>query len=529
MKSLKYIFEQPFILLMLCLTPSLAAVWLVPGFATQDGPAHLYNAQILAGSGDPNSPYASIYAVRWQPLPNWAGHLLYLGLYQVFSPQNAERAAASLTLILLAAGTLWLRLCVAGHEGLLTATVFASLIGLNVTWLFGFTGFLLGASLLPITLAVWWSGCNRLSTGRSLAVSLLLVVGYFCHPVPLGLTAFSLALLAWFHGDRSVRARTLVSMIPLLPLAMLYKSLTIAGGPMQPEWAHLTSLFSPQGWVAQLGWVDPISLAGKVFRPFSATSSVLNALIAPLLWLSLGLICITCVTIHTKPSGRRGFGVIGVILLIAGIVGPDTLGTSHGHYLPQRIVLLGLVALVPWLRFEATGKVALIGRIAVGFALFMQTLFVWDYAVESHRTAGQMFQAESRIGRDRRVAAILLDIRGRFRANPLLHADCLVGVGTGNIVWGDYETAHYYFPVQLREPLQSPSAAELEAIARTENPERRAELTEAFLKRYKNAIDVVVLWGTDPRVEAILARERFITDLDERGMVHVWRRGNVTD
>src|SRR4051794_40398089 len=37
---------------LLALLPSLSAIWMVPWMVTQDGPAHLYNASIIAHSGD---------------------------------------------------------------------------------------------------------------------------------------------------------------------------------------------------------------------------------------------------------------------------------------------------------------------------------------------------------------------------------------------------------------------------------------------------------------------------------------------
>ena len=40
------------LILLLALSPALAAIWLTPSFMTQDGPAHLYNAQILNASFD---------------------------------------------------------------------------------------------------------------------------------------------------------------------------------------------------------------------------------------------------------------------------------------------------------------------------------------------------------------------------------------------------------------------------------------------------------------------------------------------
>jgi len=45
----------------------------------------------------------------------------------------------------------------------------------------------------------------------------------------------------------------------------------------------------------------------------------------------------------------------------------------------------------------------------------------------------------------------------RFRSNPLLHADNLLGIGTGNIIWNNYETRYYYFPVQFRPEVARPT------------------------------------------------------------------------
>ena len=59
-------------ILVVALTPALAAVWTVPWFVTQDGSAHVYNAQILARSGDPGSPFRDVYTIQWRPIPNWA-------------------------------------------------------------------------------------------------------------------------------------------------------------------------------------------------------------------------------------------------------------------------------------------------------------------------------------------------------------------------------------------------------------------------------------------------------------------------
>jgi hypothetical protein len=522
-------FRYPLALLV-ALLPAIAGIWSVPCFLTQDGPAHLYNAEILSLSFDPNSPYRTAYTVHWDPLPNWAGHLLFLGLNAAMPPWAAERTATTLTLIALAAATAWLRVRVVGDRGAVTTAVFAALIGLNVTWLLGFTSFLLGASLFPLTLGVWWGGREQLSRRRALVLAGLIVLGYFCHPISLGLTAVGLVTLAGLTPGGNRRRRlgiTLLTLAPLLPLGWIYRGLTRAGGPMRPEWVHFTNPFSLDSWQEQLRWVDPISLAAKVYRPFGSAPSVWNGVTAPAVWITFALIALTLATLRDDQRNRslRGWAVLAVALVFGGVFGPDTLGLNHGHYLQQRVFLLGLVALIPWLRLDGPGRLDRIGRAGLVIALIFQTLFVWDYGRECTRTAGRFLTVAPHVGRGQREATVLIDVRGRFRANPLLHVDCLLGVGTGNIIWANYETNYYYFPVQRRDPEHTPSALDLEALAMLGGPtaSERAPKWSDLLDRFAPVIDVVVIYGSDPEIEAITGRWFVREFRSDDGVVQVWK------
>lgn len=523
--------------LALALAPALAAVWLVPGFVTQDGPAHLYNAHILSESFDPSSPFRAYYEVRLDPLPNWAGHLLLAGVMAFASPWTADRVAMTVTLAGFAGAVLWLRVRVAGREGSTTAAILAALLGLNVVWLFGFTSFLLGACLFPITLGVWWGGRARFGPGRAAALAGLVVLGYLCHLVALGLTAVGVAVLAAATPTtgRGLRARsiwTAVGLAPLLPLAVVYRGLTRDGGPMAPEWGHLADPLSPASWAAQLGWADPISLGGKLVLPFVPGLARWHALFTPMLWFTAGLALLVLATVRGAGgrgigaivgSGRRGWVFLAALLILGGTVGPDSLGTSHGHYLPQRVALLGLAALVPVLDLASPSRTRRAGTAALAFALAVQSGLVWDYARESDRTAGLLASARDAVGTGRRVATLLVDIRGRWRANPLLHADNLLGVGTGNVIWSNYETSHYYFPIQFRPDLARPPAADLEAVAiRDDDPDARAAMWAELMGRSADAVDVLVVWGRDPRLDAL--NDRWFEPVAERGPVRVFRR-----
>ena len=68
--------------------------------------------------------------------------------------------------------------------------------GDELPWLLGFTSFLLGACLFPVTLGVWWAGRDSLGSSHASRSGSSCVLGYFCHLVSLGLTVLALGVLA---------------------------------------------------------------------------------------------------------------------------------------------------------------------------------------------------------------------------------------------------------------------------------------------------------------------------------------------
>jgi len=516
------------------LAPALAAIWGVSLFVTQDGPAHLYNAHILHRSLSADSPFRPFYTVRWEPLPNWAGHLATMGLVSILPARQANRVVLSVTLVGFVASIAWLRLRVAGWRGMPLASCLATLLSLNMTWLFGFTSFLLGACLFAITLGVWWGGRERPRIGRAAFLAVLLVCGYFAHLVSLGLTVVGLTILtALTPGERRLAraGMTAASLIPLVPLGLFYLRLSGRGGPLLADWEHRVSLFSIRSWVDRLGWVDPISLASRLSLPFLESKSWAFGMLAPVV-LSAAAMAILVASTLWRARGdrahslreRRGWLALAALLLLGGLAGPDSLGTGHGHYLPQRLSLLGLVALVPALDLDLRRTAGRAAGVLLAGAIVLQSAFVWDYALTSTRTVGGLMRARAAVGHRQRVAVHSTGIGGRFRANPLLHAGNLFGIGTGNVIWNNYETAHYYFPVQRAGGIEGPSPIELEWVALHDDPrdaEERAERWHEILRRHHPEIDRLVVWDTDPELDAISAR--FFLTVFQDGRVRVMR------
>jgi hypothetical protein len=534
--------------LIAALAPALAAIWSVPWFVTQDGPAHAYNAEILAssvgsaGEFDGLSPWHNVFTVRWQPIPNWAGSLTLAALIAYLPGWLADRVMTSLTLAGFALSILWLRWRVAGGRGLCVAALLAAILAMNMAWLYGFSSFMLGACLFPITLAVWWPVRDRLSLGRLTRLATLLTVGYFCHLVSLGLTALALVVLAVTapvdrEGESPWRQRfarlalTCTSMIPVALLGLCYLRIATRRAPMRPLWTNLADHWSPRAWMARLEWADPLSLAIRDGLPFTNREGWPFVVFAPVIWVGIALLLWAFMTMRLgmksrRVSDRRGWYLLAAILIIGGIAGPDSLGEAHGDYLPQRIVLLGLVALVPIFDVELLSWSGRSVTAALAAALAFQSAIVWDYALYSDQTAGQIIRARGAVDHGQRVVAVLASTRSRFRANPLLHAVNWLGVGTGNVIWNNYETLHYYFPVQFEPGLDRPRPDDLEWVSIHEDPTEAGERSrtwEKILSQHADSIDVVVAWKNDRALDTVTAR--WFDLVEHRGDVQIYRRG----
>ncbi len=432
------------------------------------------------------------------------------------------------TLVAFSAAILWLRWVVAGERGVEAAAILAVILGLNVTWLLGFTSFLIGATVAPITLAIWWLNRDRAGPASSAGLAALLILGYFCHPISLGLTVAGLGILAIFTPGESWRPRflwTVLSGLPLVPLGLAYRSLTRSGGGLEPVWAHWSTL-TLQGLVSQLGWVDPLSLAAKSTSPFKLAEGFVPAvLLAPVLWALLGLGLLAGRTWNSRVPERRGWFILATCLILAGVAAPDTLGVKHGHFLPQRIVLLGLIAIVPWIDFRANSWSNRLGIGALAFSLVSQSMFVWDYAATCQTQIRPFLLIQDAFRPGDRSGTLLNAIRGRFRANPLLHADCLIAASTSTVSWTNYETAQYYFPVKVRPGIDHPIATDFEVVAILDEPgdaAHRADLWDDLLRRHGPQIDQIIEWQDDPTLDETTRRNYRLTT--EIGQLRLWRR-----
>lgn len=530
------------LMVLLLLAPALAAIWTIPWFTTQDGLAHLYNATILVDSLHGGSIFGDSYEVHWDPLPNWGGHVTLLSLLTIVPPRTADRIMTSLTLVGVGLAVAWLRGRAASDSGTPSriAIALAAVSAMSFSWLMGFASFQLGVCLFAVTLGVWWPYRDELRPGRMAALAGLLTTGYFCHLVSAGLTVFAMGFLAATAPapDRTVfwrmRVRRLaVCFAPLTVLVIVYLRLAQQGGSMAPRFARPGDMLTLSGWVGRIGWVDPVSFAIKNILPFTERTGAAFLAFSPFVWLAGSALLLILAAIcyrtsdGTSVGDRRAWLGLSAALLAAGVFGPDSMGTGHGDYLPQRITLLALVSIVPAIGPSSRSPLGRLGGGAIFVALAMQAVSVWDYAVHAQKTVAPITESAPQVGRGVRIVGLLGDLRTRFRINPVLHAPDWLGVVGGNVVWNNYETRHYYFPVQFKPGLVRPDSIKLEDIALAVPP-RRGEgvsLWEGELSRAHDAVDVVVAWRSYPELDAVTAR--WFEPAERLGDVTIWRRRDV--
>jgi hypothetical protein len=448
-------------------TPIVAAIWSHPWFVTQDGPIYLYNSHIILESLKSNNPFREYYWVRPVPVPYWGAYLFLTALMSVVPERIADHLMVTITSVGLMTCILWLSWKVAGWDGMALVAPFAVILSLNILWLSGLYNFIFGAGCYLITLGVWWSSRDDLGLKRALQMAVLLIANFLCHPVSLGVTVFALIALSAATPGAEWRRRagwTLVSIVPLVPLIFLYRSMMQAAAAIHPRWMNLADPLSARQWLTYSRRVNILSLIDQ--EPnllFSHTVSSWSHLPAVTTWTIVGLILLSLSSVIGRQNERsaagnttRGWVLVSAALILCGLFGPDDVGEAHGGFLRERILLLGLATVVPILKPRLTrarpgSLVAAVGFGALLIAAYLQLAAVRSYAQTSNRLAGEFMQAKPYVGTGQRVAVLIVEPETNYEPKPLLHLPELFGIDSGNVIWNNYGPGLYYFPVRFRD------------------------------------------------------------------------------
>jgi hypothetical protein len=529
--------------------PVLVAIWFIPWFVSQDGPIYLYNAHILSSLSRGGAFYESAYRVRDSFISYMATFRLLSWLMAVISPRAADRLIMTLASIGFACSIIWARWRVRGWDSMTMIIPLVMVISFSKLWLYGLYGFLLGASLFPIALGLWWHWRERLSLKRASILAVLIFLSYLFHVISAGLIIFALLVLAVTTPGLDRRRRSLWTLGAVLPtvLCAIKFSLLAPGARSEPlRWIGLNEPFSPVAWIKYLQSADFISISFKsIFAgivamptdfPFIDKPANSYAILSPLHWMAIGflLVCLAMMRGRTKglrllESKFRGWVVIAVVLVAAGLFGPS--GFGQGSLLRERFLLLGVISIVPLIKVDGRQGAARLGGLLLLGAVLIQTAFIYDYALRASRIAGEVMSAGSHIGAEGRLGMIVPDAQTHYLLNPLPNIVCQLGLERDNIVWNNYGPAYYYFPISfsgnegserwqqidlLNKTLWSGNAQPIAAL----NPQVWANTFGPLM----TDTDTLVVWGRAPWLDSIDASVFGFQEQFESSNLRVMRR-----
>src|SRR4051812_45451002 len=157
----------------------LVPIWGAKYFPSQDGPAHLENAQLLLKwmRGDAGA-WRQYYFINPKPVPNWLGHLALAGLMAVVKPLIAEKILLSAYVVMLACG---MRYALRAIDARAQSLALAALpLTYHALLHMGFYNFSFGVAVYLFALGYWIRHREDL-TGKTVPLAGLVMLTYFTH------------------------------------------------------------------------------------------------------------------------------------------------------------------------------------------------------------------------------------------------------------------------------------------------------------------------------------------------------------
>jgi hypothetical protein len=449
-RARRWLLEHGELMAFWCLAAlNVAPVWAFTYLPTQDGPAHLENAQILRDYGSSTVGYEQVFELRGEPLPNLTSHVLLAGMMYALPALVAEKLLVSLY-ILGFAGAYRFFLGVFGPGCRPLAWLGLLFVYNRCLWM-GFYNYCL--SLIPLWivlgLCLRWRG--RLDPVRAVALMMLFTLAYFTHLLGFLVAAAGALLIALVVPPRRWLAPALVG-AAALPAACLTLDYLVHTGFLESP-AAMNVVHGPLARVVGAKGIDfgreLAALDAEIFAHH--TRSTLLALVLHVYFALLSGI---------GWYSRRGwqdadpgwlFPALFSLLLLAGFVlVPDGLGSAHGGFLKMRLAPLPLLVWLACLREPAALQPRLLIRGATVILLAVNLWLVAGTIDAGNAELADYTAGSDALGRGHRFFAIRNQPQPPLRVDHLAHAQHYYSLDTGNMCLDNYEADRAHFPVKYR-------------------------------------------------------------------------------
>lgn len=517
-------------------------IWAVDYFINQDGSGHVYSASLMTELLRGNPAVSEVYTFNSISFPNSSGHWILIFLLLFFSPFTVTKIIVTFTFLGLVAAVGWLRWITVGREGVATSLLIGAAIGFNWLWLMGFYNFIIGVIGFTFTLGLFYRWREDMNPARALLLAALLVLVYFSHIIGFGILAVSIGLLSVFVPPskwKKTFAWTALAFLPIVPLLIIYKLLSEAGGGFSPVWRNLSDPYSISSWITQIRSADLFVLISRRTFPFTNANSNVFAVFTPALWILGAIFLLMAATWFSFRKQRDflkkyyAFAVLFAVCIFIAMFAPDDFQLTHGGVLRERFLLCGLIAFVPLFRTDSSVWLKRFAQFCLALVIVFQTLALWEYSLFSNKLAKDLVAAQASVQENSRLVSVSIIEDGlRYHAQPTGQMDNYLGIiGGKNVrVWDNYEIGHYLFPIVAKEishrqfVLGYTGSNVFALNDKGVNFDEKLLKLETLLESNNNKIDTLLVWGKDARVEAVLGRWFESEPFFQSGEVRLFRR-----
>jgi hypothetical protein len=434
----------------------------------------------------------------------------------------------------------WLRWQTVGREDVVTSLLIGAAIGFNWLWLMGFYNFIIGVIGFTFTLALFYRWREDMNLLRALLLAALLILVYFSHIIGFGILAGSICLLSVFVPPskwKKTLSWTALAFLPIVPLLIIYKLLSEAGGGFSPVWRNLSDPYSISSWLTQIRSADLFVIISRKTFPFTNANSSVFAVFTPGLWL-LGAIFFLMTATAQYFRKQKGFlkkyyafAVLFVVCVFIAMFAPDDFQLTHGGVLRERFLLCAFIAFVPLFRTDNSVWLKRFAQFCLAFVIVFQTLALWEYSLHSNKLGKDLVAVQPAVEENTRLVSVSIIEDGlRYHSLPNGQMGNYLGIGRRVQVWDNYEIGHYLFPIVAKDishrqfVLGYTGSNVFVLNDGSVNFDEKLSKLAALLEANNNKIDALLIWGKDARVEAVLGRWFETEPYFQSGEARLFRR-----
>jgi len=190
----KWLSDRENFLFVVLIFVHLLPIWLFQYFPSQDGPAHIYNSNVLHEYYFPErSLFREYYIINQQLVPNWFSQIVLAALMYIMSPFVAEKMLLSGYIILLPISMRYALQAIRPDTKFLAFLSFPFIY--NFMFHMGFYNYSYGLPMFFFVVGYWLRCQKGFTLRNTTTLCFLSLLLYFCHPISLVTAYMAIAVL----------------------------------------------------------------------------------------------------------------------------------------------------------------------------------------------------------------------------------------------------------------------------------------------------------------------------------------------